>query len=96
MITDCPDDLKIVESEAKPEHSKYTVKVIKVSILVQAFIFYTLCKQAAKGLVMLLLCAGSNTGLYKSTRATWVKVFRIIPQFRILRLTFHRKSASKC
>ena len=26
----------------------------------------------------------------------WVKVFRIIPEFRILRLTFHRKSASKC
>ena len=25
---------------------------------------------------------------------TWVKVFRIIPEFRILRLTFHRKSAS--
>ena len=27
---------------------------------------------------------------------TWVKVFRIIPEFKILRLTFHRKSASKC
>ena len=27
---------------------------------------------------------------------SWVKVFRIIPEFRILRLTFHRKSASKC
>ena len=26
----------------------------------------------------------------------WVKVFRINPDFRILRLTFHRKSASKC
>ena len=26
---------------------------------------------------------------------TWVKVFRIDPEFRILRLTFHRKSASK-
>ena len=26
----------------------------------------------------------------------WVKVFMIIPEFRILRLTFHRKSASKC
>ena len=25
-----------------------------------------------------------------------VKVFRINPEFRILRLTFHRKSASKC
>ena len=28
--------------------------------------------------------------------ATWVKVFRIIPEIRILRLTFQRKSASKC
>ena len=26
----------------------------------------------------------------------WVKAFSIIPEFRILRLTFHRKSASKC
>ena len=26
---------------------------------------------------------------------SWVNVFRIIPEFRILRLTFHRKSASK-
>ena len=25
----------------------------------------------------------------------WVKVFRIIPEFRFLRLTFHRKSTSK-
>ena len=29
------------------------------------------------------------------TLYSWVKVFRIIPEFRILRLTFHRKSASK-
>ena len=28
--------------------------------------------------------------------SAWVKVFRSIPEFRILRLTFHRKSASKC
>ena len=27
---------------------------------------------------------------------TWVKVFRINSEFRILRLTFQRKSASKC
>ena len=27
---------------------------------------------------------------------TWVKVFMIYPEFRILRLTFLRKSASKC
>ena len=25
---------------------------------------------------------------------SWVKVFRIIPEFKILRLTFHRKSVS--
>ena len=29
-------------------------------------------------------------------RQTWVKAFRIIPDFRISRLTFCRKSASKC
>ena len=27
---------------------------------------------------------------------SWLKIFRIIPEYRILRLTFHRKSASKC
>ena len=27
--------------------------------------------------------------------SAWMKVFRIVPEFRILRLTFHRKSASK-
>ena len=31
----------------------------------------------------------------KAGTYSWVKVFRIIPEFRILRLTFHRKSASK-
>ena len=29
-------------------------------------------------------------------RISWVKVFRIIPVFRILKLTSQRKSASKC
>ena len=29
-------------------------------------------------------------------KLAWVKVFRISPEFRILRLTFHRKLASKC
>ena len=31
-----------------------------------------------------------------TTGFSWMKVFRIIPEFRILRLTFHRKSAAKC
>ena len=34
--------------------------------------------------------------LKTQVKGTGVKVFRIIPEFRILRLTFHRKSASKC
>ena len=35
-------------------------------------------------------------GVYlEQVRIAWVKAFRIIPEFRILRLTFHRKSASK-
>ena len=33
--------------------------------------------------------------MYKNVQNTWVNVFRFIPEFRILRLTFHRKSASK-
>ena len=33
---------------------------------------------------------------YWQDKFSWVKVFMIIPEFRILRLTFHRKSASKC
>ena len=32
----------------------------------------------------------------KSRLFAWVKVFRINPEFMILSLTFHRKSASKC
>ena len=30
---------------------------------------------------------------FVTTICPWVKVFRIVPEFRILRLTFHRKSA---
>ena len=37
-----------------------------------------------------------NDHFSSTANNTWVKVFRIIPEFRILRLTFHRKSASKC
>ena len=36
------------------------------------------------------------TVLCKSCIVSVVKVFRINPEIRILRLTFHRKSASKC
>ena len=36
----------------------------------------------------------NTIGMYTGLHA-WVKVFRIIPEFRIWRLTFHRKSASK-
>ena len=32
----------------------------------------------------------------EKVRGTWVKVFMIIPEFRILGLTFFGKSASKC
>ena len=39
-----------------------------------------------------------NEVRYKETELyyAWVKVFRINPELRILRPTFHRKSASKC
>ena len=35
-------------------------------------------------------------GLLASFPYSWVKFFRINPEFRILRLTFYGKSASKC
>ena len=38
-------------------------------------------------------CSSEDEAMANNTS---VKVFRIIPEFRILRLTFHRKSASKC
>ena len=38
----------------------------------------------------------SPTFCIKVNISTLVKVFRIIPEFKILRLTFLRKSASKC
>ena len=38
------------------------------------------------------LCPMGNITIY----ITWVKVFRTNPEFRIFRLTFNRKSASKC
>ena len=40
--------------------------------------------------------AVSQMALLTCGHVPWVKAFRIIPKFRILRLTFHRKSASKC
>ena len=46
-----------------------------------------------------LIAMGTYGGFYPfmvSLFYTWVRVFRFIPEFRILRLTFHRKSASNC
>ena len=40
-------------------------------------------------------CFEKRSSITDLIRIIWVKVFRIIPEFRILRLTFHRKSASK-
>ena len=37
-----------------------------------------------------------NLHLSGKVFSAWLKVFRINPEFRILRLTFHRRSASKC
>ena len=37
-----------------------------------------------------------NTVFQLISAYAWVKVFRNNPEFKILRLTFHRKSASKC
>ena len=42
------------------------------------------------------LCICLNDAHELQDTFAWVKVFRINPEFRILRLTFYRKSASKC
>ena len=51
------------------------------------------CKTGAQGFACLRLTAGVDNVLLPHP---WVKVNKIIPEFRILRLSFHRKSASKC
>ena len=43
-----------------------------------------------------VLCICLNDAHELQDTFAWVKVFRINPEFRILKLTFHRKSASKC
>ena len=45
--------------------------------------------------LMVKVCQVISVWKRKQMVCLWVKVFRIIPEFRILRLTFHRKSASK-
>ena len=64
------------------------------------FLFISTCRAIELSpiydLVVLSFCI-SWGGLDLAVLCTpWVKVFRIILEFRILRLTFHRKSASKC
>ena len=68
---------------------------LEVINIVCVFIFsQTLCTRVTKAQASLQICAGSPESLIIDN--AWVKVFRVIPEFRILRLTFHRKSASKC
>ena len=49
------------------------------------------CSSSELVAVLVSMAISENTAMYAC-----VKIFRIIPEFRILRLTFHRKSASKC
>ena len=54
---------------------------------------------AGKVLVRLHVCAGLSEPsllVHAISTKTWVKVFRIIPEFSIFRMTFHRESFSKC
>ena len=44
---------------------------------------------------LVLHLPGLSSPQVSCSASAWVKVFRINPEFRILRLTFHRKSASK-
>ena len=46
------------------------------------------------GVLLLTSLANYETLILLLSQLLWVKVLRIIPEFRILRLTFHRKSAS--
>ena len=55
----------------------------------QKHIIYTL-------LFLITIYLYSFNSHFYMKECTWVKVFRISPESRILRLTFHRKSASKC
>ena len=47
--------------------------------------------QALKSFVVLffVVTTGENVQNMKPVQDAWMKVFRIIPEFRILRLTFH-------
>ena len=49
-----------------------------------------------KIICLFVIAAAAAAAAAAAVLTTWVNVFRIIPEFRILRLTFHRKSTSKC
>ena len=57
-------------------------------------IWHAISKTAYKMAAILVMWDRSL--IYCPTLYTWVKVFRINPESRILRLTFYRKSASRC
>ena len=74
------------------------------SVTMGYFLVWTSTKQrincCSSKLIRHCLWRGSNQGPLDlklcSLPFTWVKVLRIYPEFRILTLTFHRQSASKC
>ena len=53
------------------------------------------CFKASDKVKLKSVCSDKETKEYGSFAFARVKVFRIIHEFMILRLTFHRKSASK-
>ena len=63
-----------------------------ITVVYAVFVEYI--KTAYKMAAILVMWDRSRN--YCPTLYTWVEVFRINPEFRILRLTFQRKSASKC
>ena len=86
-------------------------KTCLIELLVPFFFFFTVRLQQHRVAILCVLVLSLALGVAEtpyfvilsakglrilSGDNTWVKVFRIIPKFRILRLTFHRKSASKC
>ena len=58
------------------------------------YVYMSVCL-LSRGVEMAKFGSCPGTSKWVGTMS-WVKVFRIIHEFRILRLTFHRKSASKC
>ena len=80
--------------------SKQSVPSFKrITRLAHADVLIVVCKATDSPLVTVinrLPCTQGSLVRSLTPPVAWVDFFMINPRFRILRLTFHRKSASKC